>query len=62
MMLSNIGYAAYGADIEDDTVRLRRRKLEADGDAARRARLGRPRRSRSARRRDAAPASPGRSR
>ncbi|HEY2579047.1 MAG TPA: hypothetical protein VGI74_22290 [Streptosporangiaceae bacterium] len=62
MTLSNIVYAGYGAEIEDDVVRLQRRKLEAEDDAARRARQTRPRprRPRALRRRSAAPATPSR--
>jgi hypothetical protein len=41
--MSDIGYAGHGAEIEEDIVRLRRRKLEFDDDAARRARRGEPR-------------------
>jgi hypothetical protein len=42
--VNNIAYAGHGAEIEDDIVRLRRRKLEFDDYAARRARQGEPRR------------------
>ena len=42
--MSNIGYAGHGADIEEDIVRLRRRKLEFDDDMARRVRRDGPRR------------------
>jgi len=44
--VSTVMYAGYGAEIEDDAVRLRRRKLEFDDDAARRSRQGKPRRRR----------------
>jgi len=37
-------YAGHGVEIEDDAVRLRRRKLEFDHDAARRSRQGKLRR------------------
>jgi hypothetical protein len=42
--VSNVGYAGHGAEIEEDIIRLRRRKLEFDDDMARRARRGGPRR------------------
>jgi hypothetical protein len=42
--VNTVRYVGHGAEIEDDTVRLRRRKLEFDGDAARRARQSGPRR------------------
>ena len=42
----NIAYSGHGAEIEEDLVRLRRRKLEFDADAARRVRRGEPRRRR----------------
>lgn len=34
--VSTVRYVGHGMEIEDDAVRLRRRKLEFDGDAARR--------------------------
>ena len=34
--MNNIAYAGHGVEIEQDVVRLQRRKLEFDGDAARR--------------------------
>ena len=34
--MRNIAYLGHGAEIEEDVVRLRRRKLEFDSDAARR--------------------------
>ena len=40
----NIAYTGHGAEIEEDIVRLRRRKLEFDADAARRLRRGEPQR------------------
>ena len=40
--VSDIAYAGHGAEIEQDIIRLRRRKLEFDEDAARRARRGDP--------------------
>jgi hypothetical protein len=39
-------YVGHGVEIEDDAVRLRRRKLEFDDDAARRSHWSRPRRRR----------------
>lgn len=39
-----VTYAGHGVETEDDAGRLRRRKLEFDGDAARRAHQGKPRR------------------
>jgi hypothetical protein len=32
--VSNIAYAGHGVEIEEDVVRLQRRKLEFDGDVA----------------------------
>ena len=32
--MSNIAYAGHGVEIEEDVVRLQRRKLEFDGDVA----------------------------
>jgi hypothetical protein len=37
-------YVGHGAEIEDDAVRPRRRKLELDGDAARSSHRSKPRR------------------
>jgi len=45
--VNNSAYAGHGVEIEDDIVRLRRRKLEYEGDAARRARRTQPRRLRA---------------
>lgn len=42
--MSTVRYVGHGVEIEDDAVRLRRRKLEFDNDAARRSHQGRPRR------------------
>ena len=42
--MSTVTYMGHGAEIEDDAVRLRRRKLEFDGDAARLSHLSKPRR------------------
>jgi hypothetical protein len=42
--VSMVTYVGYGVEIEDDAVRLRRRKLEFDGDAARLFRQSKPRR------------------
>ena len=44
--MSMITYAGYGVEIEDDAVRLRRRKLEFDSDAARLSQQTKPRRRR----------------
>jgi hypothetical protein len=38
-----VRYVGYGVEIEDDAVRLRRRKLEFDVDAARRSHQRKPR-------------------
>jgi hypothetical protein len=42
--VSTVRYVGHGVEIEDDAVRLRRRKLEFGGDAARRSRQSKPRR------------------
>jgi len=39
-----VTYVGHGVEIEDDAVRLRRRKLEFEGDAARLAQQSKPRR------------------
>jgi hypothetical protein len=41
--VSNIAYAGHGVEIEEDVIRLRRRKLEFEGDAASRAHRTEPR-------------------
>ena len=41
--MSMVRYVGRGAEVEDDAVRLRRRKLEFDDDAARRSRQRKPR-------------------
>ena len=41
-------YVGHGVEIEDDAVRLRRRKLEFEGDAARLSQQSKPRRRRRA--------------
>ena len=43
--MNTVTYWGHGAEIEDDAVRLRRRKLDLDGDAARSSHQGKPRRS-----------------
>lgn len=40
--VSTVRYVGHGVEIEDDAVRLRRRKMEFDGDAARRFGQGKP--------------------
>ncbi|HET7243743.1 MAG TPA: hypothetical protein VFJ07_02840 [Streptosporangiaceae bacterium] len=40
--MSTVRYVGHGVEIEDDAVRLRRRKMEFDGDAARRFGQGKP--------------------
>ena len=45
--VSTIRYVGHGVEIEDDAVRLRRRKLEFDMDADRRSRRGKPPRQRN---------------
>ena len=42
--MNTVTYVGHGAEIEDDAVRLRRRKLEFDGDAARGSHRGKTRR------------------
>jgi len=42
--VSMVTYVGHGVEIEDDAVRLRRRKLEFEGDAARLSQQSRPRR------------------
>jgi len=42
--VSMVTYVGHGVEIEDDAVRLRRRKLEFEGDAARLALQSKPRR------------------
>ncbi len=42
--MNTVRYVGHGVEIEDDAVRLRRRKLEFDGDAARRSDQSKPRR------------------
>ena len=42
--MNTVTYVGHGAEIEDDAVRLRRRKLEFDGDAARSSHRSKPRR------------------
>jgi hypothetical protein len=42
--VNTVRYVGHGVEIEDDAVRLRRRKLESDHDAARRSRQSKPRR------------------
>lgn len=42
--MSTVRYVGHGLEIEDDAVRLRRRKLEFDDDAARRFQSKPPRR------------------
>ena len=42
--MSMVTYVGHGVEIEDDAVRLRRRKLEFEGDAARLALQSKPRR------------------
>ena len=44
--VSMVTYVGCGVDIEDDAVRLRRRKLEFEGDAARLSQQSKPRRRR----------------
>lgn len=44
--MSMVTYMGHGVEIEDDAVRLRRHKLEFDGDAARLSQQSRPRRRR----------------
>ena len=41
--MNNVAYVGHGVEIEDDVLRLRRRKLEFDGDASRGADPGEPR-------------------
>jgi hypothetical protein len=40
--VSTVRYVGHGVEIEDDAVRLRRRKLEFDDDAARRSHQSKP--------------------
>jgi hypothetical protein len=40
--VSTVRYVGHGVEIEDDAVRLRRRKLEFDDDAARRSDQSKP--------------------
>ncbi len=40
--MNTVTYVGHGAEIEDDAVRLRRRKLDFDGDAARRSHQSKP--------------------
>jgi hypothetical protein len=40
--VSTVRYVGHGVEIEDDAVRLRRRKVEFDGDAVRRFRWDKP--------------------
>jgi hypothetical protein len=42
--VSMVTYMGYGVEIEDDAVRLRRRKIEFEGDAARLSQQSKPRR------------------
>ena len=42
--MSMVTYVGFGVEIEDDAVRLRRRKVEFEGDAARLAQQSKPRR------------------
>ena len=44
--MNTVTYVGHGVEIEDDAVRLRRRKLEFDDDAARRFHQGKLRRRR----------------
>jgi hypothetical protein len=46
--MSALRYAGHGVEIEDDAIRLRRRKLEFDGDAARRSHQSKPSRRKDA--------------
>ena len=41
-LMSTLRYAGHGVEIEDDAVRLRRRKLEFDYDAVRRSHQSKP--------------------
>ncbi len=44
--MSTVRYVGHGVEIEDDAIRLRRRKREFDDDAARRSHQSKPRRRR----------------
>ena len=44
--MSMVTYVGFGVEIEDDAVRLRRRKIEFDSDAARLSQQSKPRRRR----------------
>jgi len=47
--VSTIRYVGHGVEVEDDAARLRRHRLEFEGDVARWARQSKPRRARKAR-------------